>query len=98
MFARLEGEAKPIIDRLFALPAGMRWLDPHDRTCLSIYIALQHARAPATRAHSDAVAELGGAVQLDMRLSEVERRERELATIDDGLEVSGPRPRRVSAV
>lgn len=70
MFARREGEAKPIIDRLLALPAGVHWLDPHDRADLSIYIALQDARAPATRAHSDAVAALGGAVQLDMRLSD----------------------------
>ena len=72
MFARLEGEAKPIIDRLLALPAGAHPLAPHDRADLSLYIALQHARAPATRAHSDAVAALGGAAQLDMRLSDAE--------------------------
>ncbi|MHB8460259.1 MAG: DUF4238 domain-containing protein [Candidatus Limnocylindrales bacterium] len=71
MFARLEGEAKPIIDRLLALPAGVHRLDRHDRAELSLYIALQHARAPATRAHADALAALAGAASLDMRMSDV---------------------------
>jgi hypothetical protein len=70
MFARVEGDAAPLIARLLDLPRGRHTLPWQARSFLSLYVTLQFARAPATKATAEAMVNLMGSTHLDMRLQD----------------------------
>jgi hypothetical protein len=94
VFAKVEGAAAPIIERL-CLEGGPRFqLDDIDRFTLSMYLGLLHGRVPSSRMAMTQVAEFTKAVEIDMRLAQPEaflREARDAGSSDTNEEIEQQR-------
>lgn len=80
LFNSLETAAAPVIKRIVALAPGRYQLDPATRDLLAGWLALAHARVPATIDQTLAMAKFAVAVETDMLLRNPDRyRERSRA-------------------